>query len=216
MSDTQNNDTLSFLKSELSAARQEAAKYRNIAKKAKGEVEQLRSTHQSEVDKLTAKRDEYKKALDAKPDPESELSQLKLQLKQRDARDAFKSLYEDAEVGLNGKVPVEKLWKLIDFDPAKDLDLGTIKGQLAGLKESDPYLFQAQVANPSSPGGTPTQPAAAQVAPQPGPGLRRGSPDPTQGFFTYRTSDTQDPNWMRANQSALFSAMKDGRARRAD
>lgn len=72
----------------------------------------------------------------------SEAETLRGELRLTKHRDGLKSLYSDEELGLNSKIPVEKLMKLIDYKPESDeFDAAAVKEKLAALKESDSYIF---------------------------------------------------------------------------
>lgn len=58
-------------------------------------------------------------------------------------REVTKTLYEDDELGLNPKVPVERLLTILGIQAgADDFNPDTLREKLAGMRETDPYLFR--------------------------------------------------------------------------
>jgi hypothetical protein len=149
-------------------------------------------------------------------DPEGPLgrvAELEREILARDHRDAFRDLYADAELGLNGSIPVEDLWQLIGYSPEGEPDPESIRATLAGLRESKGFLFAAPTAPTSgqSKGETPATPARP-----PGPGANRGGRDTSIGTFTVSRADMGNAEWMRQNQSKYADAVSDGSIRYVD
>jgi hypothetical protein len=67
-------------------------------------------------------------------------------------REAAKGLYEDKELGLNPKVPVDRLLTILDYKPENDeFSLEAVKEKLSSLKETDAYLFAEKTDGAESP-----------------------------------------------------------------
>lgn len=127
----------------------------------------------------------------------AEAETLRGELRKIKHREAAKSLYEDEEIGLNRKVPVDRLLTILDYKPeGEEFNLDAVKEKLASLKETDAYLFAEQTDGAESP-KTPAYPAVAEWA-KPG---ERGKPNtkavvPTQAHF-------RDPAYMLDFQNSL-------------
>lgn len=161
------------LTSDNATLRAEAKQRRHKAKGLGEENETLRT----QLATVTTERDTFKSSLDAKPgELQAKIDSLQGKLRDRDHKDAFRSLAKAA--GVN-EAAIEDAWIISGYKPEGDeLDETKIKAAIGSTLQGRDWLKAAPAAesatgSPGAPGTTPAQRAVPANLPQ-GPGANRG------------------------------------------
>ncbi len=148
-----------------------------------------------ELETITVERDDFKKKAEAPPS--DEVKTLRAQLLERDHRDTWKGLQGDAEIGLNPKIPIEKVWKNLDYRPDGEASPEKIKALLLKARETDHHLF---VEGTATAGTDPNPEAEVRLAGTPALNGTGGTGGRAPAALAPTTAQLQDPRWMYENQ----------------
>lgn len=175
-------------------------------------TEAMAAEFEEEKTALAAERDEWQAHAESLPDDVQEtIEDLSSQIKTFRHQEAFKQLYEDPELtekglALRKDLDVAKLWKLLDYAPeADEPDLDAIKERLAGLQESDRWLFEApaQAAAQTPPGGANGKATTATGPLTKGLDRGRGAPVATAVKTAVTQAQLSDPQFTAQNRDLL-------------
>lgn len=179
-------------------------------------AESIAAQYAEQIEQLEQIINEQQQVLEMDPDGlRAQLAEYQTREMERTHKDAFKSLYEDSELGLNKAVNVDRLWQILGYQPnGAEPDLAAIKEQVGKLRESDPYLFTSpsQSAGENGPVG-PNGATASQPKREPlsrGLDAGRGKPAVPPGRFVVRREQAADPEFMRLNQDRIAEASRNG------
>ena len=174
----------------LSKANKEASKYWHAAKSYREQLAKLQAEHEAtrqEIAKLQASKSNEPNEL------QSEVARLKRELAIRDTRSIFDEVATEAGVRAEAKAAA---WKLAEYDVTDTpLPKDALATKLTDVLEKNPFL-RSEV------------PLSAKDKLNVATPATKGSTIDTSSKRQVRLSDTQDPQWMRKNQTWLTDALK--------
>lgn len=174
----------------------------------------------TESEAVLAERNDFEAKLQAAPDEYGKKTlELEGKLLARDHRDLFKEhiygkpLDEKGELRIRDDVPVEDLWRTMNYEPKPgDFDALGLRQQVLALRENGKgYLFATgQPPVNGAPGGA--KPASKIPDLPPGPGASRGSAaQVAPGSYVVSRAQMRDPKFTLRNQPAIEQATREGK-----